>query len=165
MSLGWQKIIPLITEASLTSYFAAFGQEGFFPWPYFHPELCFTLGPIFRMRWWCLQCQILVKRHGNIHSEGINISHLFIYLTNNCKGWPFTHLLGSVSTSPGFQEICCSSTNPERALGQFLRSRGADVGANELVMSHILGSLAAPSSATVSSQCAIRNKVCDTALS
>lgn len=66
--------------------------------------------------------------------------------------------------SAGFQEICCSSTNPERALGQFLRSRGSDVGPNELVMRHILGALAAPSSAAMSSPSAIRNKVCDTAL-
>lgn len=49
--------------------------------------------------------------------------------------------------------------------GSVFEEQGADVGANELVMRHILGSLATPSSAPVSSQSAIRNKVCDTALS
>lgn len=150
------------------SYSAEFGEGGIFSLALFPPWIVFYPWSHLQNVLVMLGVLILVKgKRGmaDTHSEGINISHLFIYLTNNCKGWPFTHLLGSVSTSPGFQEICCSSTNPERALGQFLRSRGADVGANELVMRHILGSLAAPSSATVSSRCAIRNKVCDTALS
>lgn len=45
-----------------------------------------------------------------------------------------------------------------------MRNMGSDVRANELVMRHILVSLAASSFATVSSLSAIRNKVCDIVL-
>lgn len=58
------RIIPLITEVVLNKLFCCtWGRGIFFPWPCFHPEFCFTLGPnIFRMCWWCLVCQTLVKR-------------------------------------------------------------------------------------------------------